>query len=396
VGQVLNLPSTRQIRQVENLPHEFSEDNAMQKFFSWVLAALLVVGSAAFQPSAKVSGATASRPVAADDSVALLPKSDVVVVIDVNRLVNDIVPKVKQAWPTDFAKVEKELTEGMAKAKVDIYKIKTLSIGLKLFGDTTTGAMIVEGLPLTAEMTADTTSSSYKGKTLYVEKPEAAKAKAAAAGKAKPATGAKAAAEPSLTNVAGLAGSVGNSLLNQKTAFVQLDDARLAIGDESEVKTVIDALVGSPNDNNLGGDLAAALKETSTTGLIRLAVNVPDSLRQMAAGEDFLKNLAVTKMVLGTVDITSDLSLLLDAKLRTGSADDATKLHESLAALLGLGKMMLGGNQDPTMQMVTKLLDQIKLNLQAKDVALGLTVPREVFDLLMKPEPKAAPAKKEK
>ncbi len=383
----------------------------MHKMFSWILAALLVVSSAAINPNANASGtkakavASVRTVIAADDSIAILPKSDVVAVIDVGRLVNDLLPKIKNAWPEQFAKFEKEFTEGMAKAKVDIYKVKTLTIGLNLFGDVTTGAMIVEGLPLTAEMIADTTSTAYKGKTLYLEKPKPAEAKTAAKGKpvapvkGKPAAGAKAAADEksALSSVSGMTSNMGASLLKDKTAFVQLDEARVAIGDEAEVKVVIDALLGSPTaESNVGSDLSAALRETSPTGLFRLAVTIPDSVRQMAAGEEFLKNLAVTKMVLGTLDIADNLSLLLDAKLRTGSAEDATKLHESLAALLGLGKMMLGGNQDPMMEMLNKLLDQIKLNLQAKDVSLGLTIPRELYETFLKPDLKAAPAKKEK
>ena len=380
----------------------------MHKMFSWILAALLVVSSAAINPNANASGTSAREMasvrtvIAADDSIAILPKSDVVAVIDVSRLVNDLLPKIKNAWPDQFAKFEKDLTDGMAKAKVDIYKVKTLTIGLKLFGDVTTGAMIVEGLPLTAEMMADTISTAYKGKTLYVEKPKPAAAKTVAKGKSTaPVKGkAKAAAsseKSALSDVSAVASNMGASLLKDKTAFVQLDEARVAIGDEAEVKAVIDALLGGPNpDSNVGSELSAALKESSSTGLFRFAVNLPDSVRQMAAGEEFLKNLAVTKMVLGTLDISDNLSLLLDAKLRTGSAEDATKLHESLAALLGLGKMMLGGNQDPTMEMLNKLLDQIKLSLQTKDVSLGLTVPRELYETLLKPDPKAVPAKKEK
>lgn len=377
------------------------QERFMKKIFRWFLATTLVLGSVAIHPAANASEiivkdvAAVHTAIAAEDSLAILPKSDVVAVIDVSRIINDLLPKVKNAWPEQFAKFEKEFTEGIAKAKVDIYKVKTVTIGLKLFGDNTTGAMIVEGIPLTAQMTADTTSTTYKGKTLYVEKPEA---KPAASAKAKPATGAKPAATASgKTALSGVAGNVGASLLKDKTAFVQLDETRLAIGDEPEVKTVIDAVTGGPNPgNNLGGDLSAALKETASTALFRFAVNVPDSVRQMASGEEFLKNLAVTKMVLGTLDISEDLSLLLDAKLRTASAEDATKLHESLAALMGLGKMMLGGNQDPTMQMLNKLLDQIKLSLQAKDVSLGFTVPRELYETFLKSEPKAAPAKDNK
>jgi hypothetical protein len=376
----------------------------MNKIFSWMLTILLVLSSVLATP--RVSNKNLTEPVvatrAADDLVALLPKSDVVAVIDVNRLVNDLLPKVKQAWPEQFAKFEKEFTEGIAKAKIDIYKVKSITIGMKLFGDNTSGAMIVDGVTLTPEMVADSTSTTYKGKTLYVEKPQPTvtqtptKGKPAASAKANP-TPKATTPPPSSIGVKGVPGVSEVKLSKDKTAFVQLEAERVAVGDEIEVKAILDALTGSSNpESNISNDLAAALRETTATGLFRFAVNIPDSVRQMASGEEFLKNLALTKMAMGTLDISENLSLLLDAKLRTGSPDDATKLHESLAALLGLGKMMLGGNQDPMMAMVNKLLDQIKLTPQATDVSLGVTVPRELYELFLKSETKAAPPKNDK
>ncbi len=396
----------------------------MKTLSRWILALSLVFSSVLVHPNADPVNPPSAI---ADNSISLLPKSDVVAVLDVSRLVNELLPKAKEAWPDQVAKFEKEINEAVsdaAKNGVDLYKVKSLTIGLTLFGAKTTGAMIVEGLTITPEMMAkenkESTAIDYKGKTLYIEKskPEpkplvkgtaqnAPKGKTrtvsksqAKTGKARPAS-AKAASPASnnnaLSNVTDVASSMGASLLKGNAAFVQLDADRAAIGDEAEVKAVIDALTEGANPtSNLGSELSAALQETKSTGLLRFAVNIPDSARQAAQSEEFLKNLAVTKMVLGTLDVSDDMSLSLDAKLRTGSAEDATKLHESLAALLGLGKMMLGGNQDPMMLMLNKLLDQIRISPQTNDVSLAITVPRELYETFLKSDPKATPAKSNK
>ena len=388
----------------------------------WMLALSLVLSSVFISSNADP---VPPPSVMADNSISLLPKSDVVAVLDVARLVNDLLPKAKQAWPEQVAKMEKEINEVISEAAkngIDLYKVKSLAIGLNLFGSKTTGAMIVDGLTVTPEMMAkedkERTVIDYKGKTLYIEKPKpepkplvksaarnASKRKTLAASKRSAPTSKTrtAKAPPSssknnpLSNVTDVASNMGANLLKENTAFVQLDESRVAIGDEAQVKTVIDALTEGANPaHNLGAELSAALQETSATGLLRFAVNIPDSARQAAEGEAILKNLAVTRMVLGSLDVTDDMSLSLDAKLRTGSADEATKLHESLAALLGLGKMMLGGNQDPMMTMLNKMLDQIRISPQSNDVSLAIMVPRELYETFLKSDPKATPAKSNK
>jgi hypothetical protein len=401
----------------------FLPEISMKKITHWTLALLLTLSStllpsAAKTPAAKPIGAVAA-PAPAADSIVLLPASDVIAVLDVQRLVNDLLPKAKAAWPEQYAKFEKEFSAATSKATqagVDIFKVKSLSIGLKLFGNKTSGAMIVDGIAASPEMLAqNSTVVEYKGKTLYIEKPapkppasvkaaprptrakaapKATRAKTAARRTTAKATAKDATDSSPLGNVTSAADNV-SSLLKDNTAFVQLDAERLAVGDETEVKAVIDALTGGA-DPASSSELRAALQETNATGLFRFAAHIPESARQAASKEEFLKNLAVTRMVFGTLDVAEDLSLLLDARLRTGSAEEATKLHESLAALLGLGKMMLGGNQDPTMQMLNQLLDQIKINPQATDVALALTVPRALYETFLKSDALAAPTKSKK
>lgn len=394
----------------------------MKTFSRWTLALALVFSTTLIYPKTNPIN---SPSVMADNTISLLPKSDVVAVLDLNRLLNDLLPKAKQIWPDQFAKFEKEFNDVLGKASaagVDVYKLKSVAIGMNLFGEKTTGAMIIEGLTVTPElMSKENTERStieYKGKTLFIEKPKpepksVAKASAKTSGNRKVAARSKtqsraksqtARAKTSSQlpggipgNVTDLASSVGSNLLKDNTAYVQLDEARAAIGDETQVKAVIDALTSSPTpSSNISQELSSALQETKASGVLRFAVNVPDSARKAAEGEEFFKNLAVVKMVMGTLDVSDEMSLLLDAKLRTGSADEASKLHESLTALLALGKMLLGGNQDPTMLMLNKALDQIRLSPQSNDVTLAITLPRELYETFLKSDSKAKPAKNDK
>jgi len=58
--------------------------------------------------------------------------------------------------------------------------------------------------------------------------------------------------------------------------------------------------------------------------------------------------------------------------------------------------MMLGGNQEPMMQAITQLLNEIKISTQTNDVAVALKIPRALFDQALKPETRKAENKNQK
>jgi hypothetical protein len=260
--------------------------------------------------------------------------------------------------------------------------------------------MIIDGLSLDAKQIeaiaskdksdkstpAKVTSMTYKGKTVFLTPIKKEEKKDNANG-----NGQGSSAENPL---GGVLPDV-NLNLSSNNAYVQLDANRLAIGDEAEVKAVIDALTSGSSAANISPKLSGAVRETNS-GLIRFAVDVPDSAREMIAGQEPLKDLAVIKMVLGTLDVSDDLSVALDARLRTGSSEEATRLETTLNGLLAMGRMMLGGNQDPMMAAINQLLESLKLNSQATDVGLTIKLPRTMFDQLLKEEKKAETSKTDK
>ncbi|HZS07544.1 MAG TPA: hypothetical protein VFD58_22105 [Blastocatellia bacterium] len=386
----------------------------MKKFSRWILTLSLILGAASpgvsaaglkgkktTRPAGAVKPAVSAAPVAADDTLVLLPKSDVVIVLDAGRLLNDVLPKIKAAWPQASEKPLREFNEFLDEGKqygVDISKIKSVSLGLRLFEGPTVGAMIMDGLSINQsvidalmkdEKGGKATSITHKGKTIYLFKSTKKEKEKSDQAKDKEAKG-----KPDPAPSGDMVGSVLK--MDDNTAFAQLDQQRVVLGDQNEVKAVIDVATGGANPaGSLNAALTGALKETKSASVIRFAINLPDSARQWLAAQDYFKDMATMKMIFGALDIGDDLSLSLDAKARTGSNDEATKLEAALNGLLAIGKMMTGGNEDPKMKVASQFLNQIKLGSQTTDVSLSITVPRSFYDEMLK-EQKPAPAKPDK
>lgn len=344
----------------------------MHRFLSWTLATVLLTGlvSASLSAVGKITGSRVAAAPAIADEVALLPQSDLIAVVDVSRFFSEVVPKIKTDAPADIAKMTKEMEEFASQTGIDPTKIKTAILGAKLQGESST-AIILQGLSFDAKLIETTVKSKngefkttdYKGRQIITVKMKAmAQAVSAAAS-------------------AGVSLNTGDDI-----NFAALDGQTAVAGDLAGVKSVLDAQAGSSAVNS---GLSAALKDTKATGLVRFAANLPESVRKDLDGQgDIFKQLSAIKLISGSLDLTSDLSPSLDALLRTGSADEASQLETGLKSLIFLGKSFLGGNQDPQMQSINQLLDQVKISTRTTDVSFSLAVPRALLDKLTAPEKK--------
>ena len=285
------------------------------------------------------------------ESMALLPASDAVAVVDVARIVNELLPQFRAIAPKEAAKFEKEITKFVSGTGIDPYKIKSAVIGLKMT-DSTIVSAIIEGVVVDPNRIIATLKAKdakqavktveYKGKQIFVVSSLKAAEKAG---------------------------------VNEDMAFTQLDADRVALGNLSGVKSVLDGGNGAANTS-----LNSLLSQTNA-GLLRFAANIPESAKKGLSDQgDMFAQFGTIKTVVGSLDLTRELSLLLDTKLRTGSSDEASKLQTSLAALVGLGKMFLGGNNDPMMQGLMQVIDLVKIGAQNNDVSVSLMVPKTVFD----------------
>jgi hypothetical protein len=329
----------------------FFEENAMKQFNRWLngltLTFLFTVTLAGFSHGTP----NKTAPPAIAEAMALLPASDAIAVVDMARIVNELLPQFRAIAPKEAAKFEKEITEFMSDTGIDPYKIKSAVVGIRMTESTTVSA-IVDGITfdsnrIIATIRAknekqDVKAVEYKGKQIYVVSSLKAAEKAG---------------------------------VNEEMAFTQLDGDRVALGNLSGVKSILDG-----GNGNANAALSGLLAETNN-GLLRFAANIPESAKKGISDQgDMFAQFATIKTVFGSLDLTRELSLLLDTKLRTGSSDEASKLQTSLAALVGLGKMFLGGNNDPLMQGLMQVIDLIKINAQNNDVSLSLMIPKAVFD----------------
>ncbi len=347
----------------------------MHKFLSLALIVGSFTGSAVAQSAAKAEkaapAAAATSPVASNELVAMLPASDLVAVVDGGRVFNDLLPKLAGLTFGGVDKFAKDLTDFTQRTGIDPTKVQNAVLGVNLEGTQGNGVFLIRGLDLTGtqveavmkELKAEFKTSEYKGKTIYNV---ISKVSAPSAGPL--------------------------SLKSDELALAALGDQRLAFGDLTAVKKVIDIQAGG-DVPVVSKTMIGALAETRQSALIRFAMNVPEKLRTEAADQgDLFKSIASIKLVLGTLDTAADLSLSLDAVMRTASQSDAGELESSLKGLIVLVKGIFGGGSgDPKTDFIGVLLDQIKIGSKLSDVSLSISFPRSVMDQLSK---KPAPVEK--
>lgn len=352
----------------------------MRKFSSLALVFVLISGAAIVGANAQSAGRiaksapTVNKPAApnvasppnaiVDELMALLPASDLIATLDVNRAFNELLPKLAGISTGGVDKLAKSIQDFTQKTGVDPSKIQSAVFSFSMEGAQGTGVIVIQGIDPDAkqieavmkEFGSEFKTSDYKGKTIYNV---VSKVKAPSAGPL--------------------------SLKTDEVALAALGAQRVAFGDLKVVKQVIDIQSGAAK----GGVTAAmtgALAEARASALIRFALNIPENLRAEAVNQgDLFKSVAAIKMILGAFDVANDFSLSLDAIMRTTSQNDATELENGLKGLVELVRGIFGGGDSKT-DFLSQLFDQIKIGSKASDVSLSITLPRSLMDQLSKKE----------
>jgi hypothetical protein len=348
----------------------------MQKFLSasliLILAASAISVPAQVARQGKPTGANApsasavkTAPVgAADELIALLPATDLIAVVDVNRLFNELLPQLSAIKVGGLDELAKDIAEFTQKTGIDPAQVRSAVLGVNLNNTQATGAVIINGIELdNAKLEAamkvfkaEYKTADYKGKTIFnvIEKMK----KTPAAG---PVT-----------------------VKTDETAFASLGAQRLVLGDLNVVKGVIDVQTGAAK-GGIKPALSSALNETRSSALLRFALNIPASLSDSVKDQgDLFKSVAAIKTVLGTFDVASDFSLALDALMRTGTQSEAAELEGGLQGLLVLARGLFGSGGDAKTNLLAQLLDQIKVGMKLNDVTLSITVPRAILEEVTK------------
>lgn len=350
----------------------------MKQFFRLAMIMCLLVGAVVAQSKTSPITSTGKRTTATltksstanDELLALLPASDLVAVVDLNRLFNQLLPSLAGTQTGGLDKAARELAEFAQSTGIDTTKVKRAALGFNMNGLQGTGAIIISGVDLTnpqieaamKELKAEFKTSDYNGKTLFSV---TSKVKA-----------------PELGPL---------SLNTDQLALAALGGQRFVFGDVNAIKKVIDIAAGSAK-SGVKPELVAALGEAKASALARFAFSIPDSLKAEAADQgDLFQSISAIKAVFGALDATPDLTLSLDTVMRASSQKDANELAESLKGLLSLVRGIFGEGDDAKSAAIGKLLDQVKIGSKLSDVSLSISLPRTTLDQLLK---KPTPAEK--
>lgn len=359
----------------------------MRKFFSVALIFILIIsatsGSSAQSAGRKrapnstaavVKTTVASSVVSSttnDELVAMLPASDLIAVVNAGRAFKELLPNLANFSIAGLDKVAKSIQDFTLRTGLDPSKIQSAAVSVSMEGSQGVPVIVIQGIDLDQkqveaamkEFGSQFKTSDYNGKTIYNV----------------------------VTNVKPpSAGSF--SLKTDDIALAALGRQRVALGDLKAVKQVIDIQSGAAK-GGVSPVMTSALKETRASALVRFVLNIPETLRADAANQgDLFKSVATIKVILGTFDVGSDLSLSLDSIIRTASQNDATELENGLKGLVGLGKDIFAGG-DPKTNLYAQLLDQVKIGSKVNDVSLSISLSREIIEQLTKKET-APPAEK--
>ena len=283
------------------------------------------------------------------DNASLLPASDVIAVIDVTRLMNEVMPRVNLIDPN----LEKDLKKFIADTGIDPYQIKSAILGFSMGEKTNQATVIVDGVTLDIERVKtalinkkeELKTSEYKGRQIFSVGVKQGK-------------------------------KVG---IDEEMAFSNLDGNRVAAGTLSGVQGAIDAhLSGASNADN---EKLITMLGQANAGIVRFAAKLPQSaIKDLDAQGDLFAQFASIQSIFGSLEMTANLDAIIDAKMRAVSSKEATKLKTGLTGLMEMGKGILSSFGDPQMNLLGGLIDKIKIGSLDSDVTLSLTIPGTMFD----------------
>lgn len=330
-----------------------------------------------------VSGDTKNVSAQTGDLVSQLPAADAVATVNIKRLYNDVMPQLLSAQPTELAKINAKLDEFKTKTGVDLRQLEQVAVAMN-FKFSPTGApgdgetlMLLRGnFNAAGLLAAGKIAANGKfrqeqiaGKNVMIFTiPETAQA-------ATKETGRQAGKQGELAN-----GIVDKSMSGEFAVYV-VDANTIAAGKLPDVRSFL----GKNVDTNRVAPALVELVNRNPGSLMSFAGNVPTSAAAAAPGgnDQIGRILKSLRQMFGSVDLnTNGFTLNLAAK--TSEEPQAQELEQTLLGLQMIGKGMLGGKADEKNQVISRVVENLKITRTMSEVQLQATVPQADLEKLAK------------
>lgn len=367
--------------------------------FTVLCGSIFVFDANAQKGKSKTSKSTASiktKPtITADPMLSALPLSDVIVSIDVKRLLNEFIPKVLSESPDKLAKFNAELDKIKTQSGFDLRQIDKIVAGLR-FVRTAPMKINVETVAL-AKSSYDANilitggkflakgkfkEEKYANKTITLFDLSGLKDKAVEAIK-----GDDKQADPNQPNNQNTTPSMPDRVMNMilgqnlsEIAVVSIDDKTLAIGKLSSVKAALDTKAKSKATNVV----INALAKQNENAVIWFGGNVPENVSLLLdIDNDFAKQIDSIKQLYGSIGMSeTNYEIVLTA--RAADKLNAKNLHDIVLFLKQFGGSLLQGRNDDLSKMGASLLETLKTSNVGKDVHLKIEMKQSDVNGLLK------------
>jgi len=287
--------------------------------------------------------------------MTLLPESDAVAQVKVNRLLSEVMPKVLANNPAKLAEVNADIDKFKTRTGLDPRSFEQIALGIRYTypaegvtkfvtaalarGSFNAGAMVAAGR---IAANGKYREEKYHGKTIYVF---------------------------TLDESIRLFGLI--DLKIHELAAAPLDANTLALGDASSIRTVIDASAGKGRAN--AELISLATREPNA--VIGFGGNLsPKLLANLDIGNAAITgDLSGLRQTYGSVDANEkDVVLFIGA--RAVNADSAKNLGDTLEGLKQFGALFVGRLTGPKGVLAKTALTNLKIVTQANELQIRTAV----------------------
>jgi len=156
-----------------------------------------------------------------------------------------------------------------------------------------------------------------------------------------------------------------------------LDDARIAVGEEREVKAVIDVFAKKAENVYKNAELTTLIGKANKAAMVWAAVQFPPNMMKgVADSNPMASDLADIKAMLLYFDYAGK-ALQLEIKAMGGDADKNKKLADTLTGFKALGSM--AGGEKPE---IGELINKIEISSAADAVKIYANIPEDLLNKL--------------
>ncbi len=368
-----------------------------KNFYASFVALAILLGSmlpvTSFAQAKKDANAK-TAPAAATDPLSSLPQADGVVSIDMQRLLNEFLPRVLASDQAKLAQVNARLDQIKTRTGLDVRSFERVAIGMH-FVNPTPDTIKVESValargrfnaPVMLAAGLVTTKGKHKyreekhgGKTIYIfngdelyGKDDLPQAKIDEEAKQS-------------SKAARVADDVLQKALNFKAGevgIVALDANTLAIGQPSMVRATIDA--GAKKNAAVNAALIQ-LATRNPNAVLGFGVNVPANVSKYVEldMDEIARNLNSIRQLYGSIGETAGL-FGLQTIARTETPAQAQDVHNMLVGVKDLGGFFVSSLSGERGKLAQTALDNLKITKEANEVHIKLELAQSDVAMLVR------------